>query len=156
MQRTNSTIVCPICNKSPEPQMNTLGTYWYCKSCSLGWIKKIPKTTYKENYYSSGSSILAKLFIPLELLFYKIRESYVGLQEKNFYMDVGAGDGNFLKHINAKKKIGIEISLSGRTKMEKIGLQTLTPEKFLKSKNTNSDYISFWHVLEHVDDPVIY
>ncbi len=157
MQRTkNKRIVCPICKKTPKPQMNLLVTHWYCDRCSLGWIKKIPRSIYKEEYYSSGSSVLAKIFIPLELFFYKIRESYIGLQMKIFYIDIGAGDGNFLDHVNAKKKIGVEISASGRKKMENIGLQTLSPKEFLKSKHKNADYISFWHVLEHVDNPINY
>lgn len=136
--------------------MNTLKQYFYCRNCSLGWIKKIPPTTYKENYYTSASSILARLFVPLEICFYKMRESYIGLQKKGLYIDVGAGDGNFLRHINAKRKIGVEISASGRKIMEKNGLQTLSPKEFLSLRNKNADFISFWHVLEHVDHPIDY
>src|SRR5258708_7598512 len=156
MQRTKKHIVCPVCKGTPQPQMNALKTHWYCNRCCLGWIKKVPNVTYKEDYYSSGSSLLSIVFVPLELLFYKIRESYVGLQIKNLYIDVGAGDGKFLSHINAKKKIGVEISFSGRKIMEKNGLRTLPPKAFLTSRDMNADYISFWHVLEHVDRPMDY
>jgi 2-polyprenyl-3-methyl-5-hydroxy-6-metoxy-1,4-benzoquinol methylase len=153
---TSEKISCPICGEKPNGQMNNLKQYWYCTQCSLGWIKEIPKTTYKESYYTSGSSILAKLFVPLEVFFYKIRESYIGMQKKAFYIDVGAGDGNFLSHVNAKRKIGVEISQSGRKIMEKNGLETLSPKEFINSKNKKADVISFWHVLEHVDHPIDY
>src|SRR6267154_1566263 len=135
-------ISCPVCGKTPVGQMNTLKQYFYCRYCSLGWIKKVPPTTYKENYYTSGSSLLASLFVPLEICFYKIRESYIGLQKKGLYVDVGAGDGNLLRHVNAKRKIGVEISTSGRNIMERNGLDTLSPKEFLSLRNKNADFIS--------------
>lgn len=155
-RREKNKIACPVCQNAPLPQMNNMKFFWYCNNCSLGWIKKKPRTIYETNYYTSGSSILAKAFSPIEFCFYKIRESYFGLQKKKLYIDVGAGDGNYLTHVNAERKIGVEISVSGRKKMANKGLQTLSQNEFLKIKNKKADYISFWQVIEHVNTPIAY
>src|SRR3954453_13803 len=114
--------LCPLCKTPAHSGMGKLSNYWFCQNCTLGWIKKIPSTSYEDEYYASGSSLLAKLFTPIELFFYKVREKYVGILSKNIWIDVGAGDGNFLATVNARKKIGVEISKSGRNKMQKKGL----------------------------------
>ena len=50
-------------------------------------------------------------------------------------------------------KIGVEISKTGRKIMNNIGIKTLTPSEFLKSKGLKANVISFWHVLEHIKNP---
>ena len=37
--------------------------------------------------------------------------------------------------------------------MKKIGLLTLSDKEFLVSKNLRADVISFWHVIEHLEEP---
>jgi 2-polyprenyl-3-methyl-5-hydroxy-6-metoxy-1,4-benzoquinol methylase len=144
---------CPICKNTALPKMGSLTNYWFCQNCKLGWIKHIPVTIYDEEYYASGSSLLAKLFTPIEFFFYKVREHYTRLSKKDFWIDVGAGDGNYLLAIHAKKKMGIEISRSGRETMKKKGLLVMNNNEFLKKKNLNADVISFWQVIEHVNKP---
>ncbi len=143
---------CPICKKEPDSSFFGIQGYRYCSRCQLGWLKKLPKITYKENYYKGTSGIVSKLFIPIGLIFYKIRSSFA--KEKNkLWIDVGAGDGGFLKTVNAQRRIGVEISKAGRKIMEEAGLETLSNEEFLKTSGLNADVISFWHVLEHVERP---
>lgn len=144
---------CPLCNKIAKAQMGGLSAYWFCSGCLLGRIKKMPRTDYKETYYTSGSSFLSKLFMPLGDFFFRIRESYVGTEKKNLWIDVGAGEGSFLEKITAKKKIGVEISRSGRGSMRRKKITVMTNDEFLRAKKLNADVISFWHVLEHVDNP---
>lgn len=148
--------LCPLCNKKAKSKMGKVSGYWYCTFCSLGWIKQIPKTSYQEEYYLSGSTFLSNLFSPIANLFYKIRESYTPSPRKKLSIDVGAGDGNYLEKVTAGKKIGVEISSAGRATMKKKGLEVMTNDAFLKKKNLNADTISFWHVLEHVNHPAKY
>lgn len=143
---------CPICKKKPTTSLFGIKGYLYCSHCRLGWLKKLPKISYKENYYKGTSGIVSKLFIPIGLIFYKIRGSFAEGKNK-LWIDVGAGDGGFLKTVSAQRKIGIEISQAGRKIMEKSGLETLSNEKFLKTSGLDADVISYWHVLEHVEKP---
>lgn len=93
------------------------------------------------------------LFIPISQILYNLRRQYSKEEEKNLWIDVGAGEGNFLKQIRANQRIGVEISEAGRKFIEKKGLKSMTPEKFLKSRGLNAAAISFWHVLEHTENP---
>lgn len=144
---------CPICKKKPKDSLFGIKGYRYCSHCHLGWLKKIPKVLYTEKYYKGTSSIISKLFVPIGLLFYVIRKSFAGKGRKKLWIDVGAGDGGFLKTVGAQKKIGVEISLAGRIIMKKNGLGTLSDKEFLKASGLNADVISYWHVLEHVEKP---
>ncbi len=144
---------CPLCGKIANARMGNLSDYWFCKNCFLGWIKIIPKTSYEDEYYISGSSLLSKIFSPIGYIFLKMRDYYTGFFKKKLWIDVGAGEGNYLEKVNAKLKIGVEISKSGRNAMKRKGLSFLTNEEFLKTKNLNADVVSFWHVLEHVINP---
>jgi 2-polyprenyl-3-methyl-5-hydroxy-6-metoxy-1,4-benzoquinol methylase len=148
--------ICPLCKNKALPYMGKQKNYWYCDNCSLGWIKHIPKVAYKEEYYQSGSSLLGKLYKPVENTFYKIRNSYGGNSRKLLWIDVGAGDGNYLEKVYAKKRIGVEISASGRKTMKEKGLAVLTNGEFLTAKNLQADVISFWQVIEHVRKPKEY
>jgi 2-polyprenyl-3-methyl-5-hydroxy-6-metoxy-1,4-benzoquinol methylase len=148
--------ICPLCKKVTKSELAGLSDYWMCKSCSLGWIKSAPKATYEANYYNSGSTLLSTLFIPVEQFFYKIRESYVGYAQKSLWIDVGAGDGGFLRSVHAKRKIGVETSQAGIEIMKSSGLKTMTDKQFLKTENLDATIISFWHMLEHVESPLDY
>lgn len=146
--------VCLLCNHEATPHMGGIAKYWYCNNCFLGWLKKLPHTVYDETYYIGKSNFASKIFYPIAQFFYFVRRSYVGLDEKNIWIDCGAGDGGFLRTVSAKKRIGVEISSSGRKMMKEIGLLTLDNNQFLKSKGIKADVISFWHVIEHLKDPI--
>jgi hypothetical protein len=147
---------CILCHQNAAPSMGKQKGYWYCQTCSLGWIKRIPKITYQSEYYTSGSSLLGKLYVPVEKFFYMIRNSYANSLIKSLWIDVGAGDGNYLIHVPSQKKIGVEVSSSSRETMKRNGLQVLTNNEFLKTSNLKADVISFWQVLEHVQKPLLY
>lgn len=149
--------VCLLCNHEAMPHMGGIAKYWYCNNCFLGWLKKIPHTVYDETYYIGKSNFAGKIFYPIAQFFYFVRRSYVGLDEKNVWIDCGAGDGGFLRTVSAKKRIGVEISSSGRRMMKDIGLLVLDTKQFLRSKQLiNADVVSFWHVIEHLENPVGY
>lgn len=144
---------CPLCKKTAKNWFIKEPSYWYCRDCNLAWIKKVPNIEYDDNYYIGKSSVLSSIFAPIEKTFYKIRSMYAGNSQKKVWVDVGAGDGGFLTTVNAKRKIGVEYSFSGRKIMEESGLETLSDKQFLRRIGLNADIISFWHVLEHVPEP---
>lgn len=144
---------CPFCKRKPLNNFGEVKEFWYCNYCSLARIKKIPKANYDETYYEGKSSLASKFFSPIARFFYAIREAYAGNGHYNLWIDVGAGEGAFLKTVSASQKIGVEISSAGRKIMNEAGLKTFTEKEFLSSKELKADVISFWHVLEHVDEP---
>lgn len=97
--------------------------------------------------------MVSRLFQPLAWFFYFLRSQLVEIPVKGLWIDVGAGDGQFLKTVRARRKVGVEISPAAWRIMENFGLETMTNSKFLKSRGLNADIISFWHVLEHVGKP---
>lgn len=133
--------------------MQGIPDYWYCDNCWVGWVGKTSKADYGETYYKGKSTIASLIFAPIGNFFYRIRRVYAGNKKKDVWIDVGAGDGGFLRTVGASRRIGVEVSASGRKIMEQNGLETLSDKQFLKAKGLNADIISFWHVLEHVGNP---
>lgn len=144
--------LCPLCKKRAHALPN-FPYLLHCSRCRLAWLKKFPKTTYNETYYEGISTLATKLFTPIATGFYLLRSVYAGFSPKKLWVDVGAGDGGFLKTVRAKRKIGVEISSSARVIMKKIGIETMTDKQFLHTRKLNADVISFWHVLEHTENP---
>lgn len=144
---------CPLCRREPVSGLLGLPEYWHCSHCSLAWRKKFPKSVYDETYYTAKSTLFSRLFSPIGNFFYLVRRWYIKAKSIHLWIDVGAGDGGFLQTVQAKRKIGVEISVSGRRLMESRGLKTMSEKKFLASRNLRADAISFWHVLEHMDNP---
>lgn len=144
---------CPICKNREVGELNGISWYNYCGHCQTAWLKKTPVIKYNETYYQGNSSIATILFKPLPIFFYWIRKNYVAGYNSNIWVDVGAGDGSFLKTVKATHKIGVEVSKAGRDMMKNDGLETMTDNQFLESKSLNAEVISFWHVLEHTKEP---
>lgn len=144
---------CIFCKQKPASSLYGLSAYWHCLRCEVAWVKKIPKVEYGDTYYKGKSSLASKLFSPVEKTFYRIRNMYTGNGQKKVWIDVGAGDGGYLQTVNAKRKIGVEVSLSGRKMIKDAGFDTLSDKDFLKTKRLKADIISFWQVLEHVEKP---
>ena len=148
--------ICPFCKNKPQSKFFGLNDYLYCSNCKLAWLKKFPEPSYGDTYYKGTSTIFSLLFSPVGRFFYWLRSSYVGKKNIKLWVDVGAGEGSYLKTVPAEKRLGIEISASGRRIMENSGLKTMTEKQFLKYKSLKADVISFWHVLEHVENPWMY
>jgi len=145
---------CQICKSPAITEIKISGVNYYCcKQCKTMRLVKFPETVYQKKYYKGNSSLASVLFKPIATFFYKIREHYTNTSDFNLWIDVGAGEGDYLKIIRAKRKIGVEVSEAGRKLMQEAGIETMTPKEFLTSKNLNADVISFWHVLEHIEKP---
>lgn len=146
---------CPLCKKKANTLVD-LPNYLYCSRCQLAWVKQFKRPTYNETYYKGASSIASKLFSPVALMFYRLRTGFAPATHIRLWIDVGAGDGEFLKHVQADRKLGVEISDSARHLMEESGIETMTERAFLASNPLAADVISFWHVLEHLEKPWVY
>lgn len=144
---------CPLCKKKPSSDFFGISSYWFCKACELAWKKHFPETTYDETYYKGKSSFVSYLFAPIANTFYGVRQEYAGSEKRKIWIDVGAGEGGFLKTVKAQKRIGVDVSESGRKMMQESGLDTLSEKQFLTTSKTDADVISFWQVLEHVENP---
>ena len=131
---THTVSLCPLCHEHPYP-LPKLPYYAYCSDCKLAWLWRFPKAIYGDNYYTGASNVASRLFTPIATLLYRLRSAYVGLGKKKLWIDVGAGDGQFLKTVNAHQKVGVEISPSGRVLMKQAGLKTMTDKQFLRLKN---------------------
>lgn len=144
---------CKICGNKHITTLTACTKYFFCSNCQVAWLKKFPRNEYKESYYRGGSGLAQKLFWPISLLFYKIRQVYVSSERKGTWIDVGAGEGGFLSGVNAARRIGVEVSESARSMMKKAGLETLSDRQFLHKTRLKADVISFWHMLEYVEKP---
>lgn len=151
MEKANS--ICPLCGDKASSNFFGLSSYWFCKSCELAWKKQFPKTIYDETYYKGKSSFASLLFAPIANYFYAVRRSYIDNGNVRTWIDVGAGEGGFLKTVKAPKRVGVEISASGRKMMREAGLEALSEKQFLTTSKMDADIISFWQVLEHVENP---
>lgn len=147
---------CPLCQKPFLSQMNEDCRYYFCSHCHLGRLKKFPRADYSSSYYTASSTLARRAFGPIESFFYKLRTSYAGNGRFNSWMDVGAGDGGYLETVPVKRRLGIEISVSGRRQMEKKGIISLSARQYQRLGGKSVDIISFWHVLEHVELPWVY
>jgi hypothetical protein len=147
---------CPICEQKTSQRMQDIASYYFCPHCLFGWLKTPPEAVYTEQYYRGESSLFSKLFYPLQLFFYSLREGYAGKGIKKLWVDVGAGEGNFLASVKAQEKIGVEVSKDGILLMKEKKLGTLSDTQFLKTKGLDASVITFWHMLEHVETPRMY
>lgn len=147
---------CPICKNRKIKIISDITKYYFCHSCLSARLASTPKIRYDDDYYEGKSSLAARLFVPISNAFYKIRQAYIGNVQVGTWVDVGAGKGEFLKMVRAKRRIGVEVSNAGRKIMGKNNLETMLPGEFLKRKNIRAGVVSFWHVLEHIEKPWIY
>jgi 2-polyprenyl-3-methyl-5-hydroxy-6-metoxy-1,4-benzoquinol methylase len=150
------TSFCILCQKKSSTSLYGITDYLYCKNDRLAWLKEYADITYDDTYYEGTSGTAGKMFSPIQSFFYSIRNSFAHKKIVKLWIDVGAGDGKYLESVKAKRRIGVEISKSGRRIMKSHGLETMTDSVFLKTRNLQADVISFWQVLEHVDKPLDY
>lgn len=144
---------CPLCRGAFENSLFGDRRYCYCPQCTLAKLQKFPKSIYSVEYYTASSSLARRLFIPIECFFYLLRSRYAEKKRVKRWIDVGAGDGGYLLTVQAKNKIGVEISKAAREHMKRLGIHPISDQDFLRMKGWHVDVISFWHVLEHLDRP---
>jgi SAM-dependent methyltransferase len=166
-------LTCPICGAGVEagsfkevyvsPYNNQEYKRYECLNCDVHWwepLKKIPE------FYESET-------VELYIAFHEIVGTRLRERQKAFFkyfpsnvrgklLDVGCGDGRFLRHA---KEQGFEIwgidfdKKSVENVKRNLGIDTvfaMSLEEFYeyaKEKNLKFDVITFFEVLEHQDKP---
>ena len=137
---------------------------YYCKSCDLQWwepLKMIPEFYEKEE----GVEYLKEFHKGYRIDIGKVHKSffkYFPKNKKGTLLDVGCGDGVFLKEV---KKLGFDVwgidfdRKSVKIAKEKFKLKNVYSmsleefTKFAKQEGLKFDVITFFEVLEHQDNP---
>ena len=142
-----------------------------CGSLSLQDIKidaRYYRKYYPEDYYSFSSSnesgILNRLLIVFENFCARVRLKFIlgnikkSDKEKLNMLDVGCGDGGFLKLMPEElfNKYGLEINEDASRSCNNSGLKVFNSSvESFDPKDLKFDVVTMWHVLEHVDDPQV-
>lgn len=165
-------IECLACGNKYQPNKNASikasseFDYSICPKCTAGMLFPMPedkvlKKHYETEAYYVGLSQEAKNPIIQWFLTRKIFQEQGEWARNNFetgrVLDVGCGNGEFLETL---KNSGWEVNGSDISKLAKkstegkIGMAKVKLGSFPKQKFSKKfDYISFWHVLEHVKNP---
>jgi 2-polyprenyl-3-methyl-5-hydroxy-6-metoxy-1,4-benzoquinol methylase len=154
-------------------ESKTCSNRWTFKNCeNCGHIQLDPRPDetelgiiYPSNYYSYELSKKINPIIStgknfLDQLKIKLIKKYLRCKLTS-YMDIGCGDGKFLKllekkyHLDAKKIFGIELNkdLVKKLKREKYIAINSPIENIKKIKTASISLITMFHVIEHVSDP---
>jgi len=163
---------CPICNSSEFNQFIDCKDYTAsketftivkCKSCDFAFTNPIPDESKIGQYYESEEYIshsnTSKGII--NTLYQMVRnytiKNKVKLLRKygsgNTLLDIGSGTGDFL---NACKKSGLEVKgiepseIGRKQTLENFDIEVFDESKIETLPEGKFDYISMWHVLEHV------
>ena len=167
---------CPVCGSTSIHPLLTVKDYsvsgeafvvWTCENCSLRFTQDVPDESTIGRYYKSENYIshtntskgfINQLYLRARNITLKVKsgvlKKYTGLQSGNL-LDVGAGTGAFLKHMQQEgwQVTGVEPDADARMVAQQIFGLKLQPATMLRGLHARSfDAITLWHVLEHVHD----
>jgi 2-polyprenyl-3-methyl-5-hydroxy-6-metoxy-1,4-benzoquinol methylase len=156
---------CILCNinnfstifKAKSPDFDETFKIERCLNCGL--IRSEPQSDLSKYYIKSN--YFAKENSPFNI----IKKNLANLlkispiekfKSHGKILDVGCGDGQFLSYLNKNKwdLYGIEPYGYSKTSNNEIKITKGTFEK-TNLQNNFFDLITFWHVLEHVDNPIL-
>ena len=135
-----------------------------CLSCGLLITNPRPGKDAIAKYYNSeqylshnrSNTLLGKLYGLAQI--YTLRNKYkiVNRLQVNHkkILDYGCGTGGFLSYMYKKgwQTLGVEPATQARAQAEHEGLAVYDTIEAAGAKETKSDVITLWHVLEHVHD----
>lgn len=160
-----------------ENDNNKLYSFYQCTGCTLMQIRPFPNKKGIDNYYSYmnaddhakiknqqinflhnlpfGKIILKKY---IDLCYQQRYQLIMKLHSKGRILDIGCGEGSFLKKFSTTKwrKTGIEINKNlakqAKKKLKTASIldQTLESAKLPKQ---SFEVITMWHVFEHLANP---
>lgn len=163
-------LLCHICQHTftPSEKIGPLKEYNYftCPNCQGGTIDPYPKQEgfqklYSEESYYQGLSAPASNHVIdslLNLRTYELPSEYVAqLKSSGKALDVGCGNGEFLSELKARgwSVWGADISdIAVKNTQRRTGeTDHIIHEEFSQLEISQSfDVISFWHVLEHINN----
>lgn len=168
---------CPVCRGKSIKQLMTCKDYivsqesfslWQCTDCTFIFTQDVPSAETIGPYYDSTNYISHHTEESKDLFFkaYRaVRDFMLGRKERlirkynkgNKILDIGAGQGFFLKYMQDKgyKVAGIEVSEGARNYVintHQLDVHDM-PALFDNTSITAPiDTVTMWHVLEHVHD----
>lgn len=171
---------CPVCGSTRastfatgyDYELRTCANLWSfsrCDACSHVWLNPrpaistlsliYPPSYYAYNYATQISSLALKAKQALDRA--KFRSILAALpREPRSYMDVGCGDGRFLRLMHRrgipKSSIyGLELDERVVRPLAAEGFQAYRErvEDFTRVPDASLDLVTMFHVIEHVDDP---
>jgi 2-polyprenyl-3-methyl-5-hydroxy-6-metoxy-1,4-benzoquinol methylase len=95
---------------------------------------------------------------------YMLRKKYnlvrkISGRETGALVDIGSGTGYFADYMNGKgwSVKGVELSEQARDySISRFGLTVVSPSEVSVIKDGAADFVTLWHVLEHLYDPVMW
>ena len=153
---------CHICNsrnlkflfksRNPDNISQKYYSLYQCSHCNTVSIQPIPsieelKKFYNIEYYSYNYYGIVNRFL------LKLRSNKI--TNKGAILDIGCGEGSFLKLMKEKGFIccGLETSAPAVKEARQKGLVVYSNIKNIKKK---IDFITLWQVFEHITTPVSY
>lgn len=179
---------CSICSKSLQSvvftahdpnENNVTYTFYQCNHCTLIQIRPFPNKRKNARFYSYsdpnkhaemknqqinflhqlpfGKKLLNKY---IDLCYQTRYQRILTLYPKGRILDIGCGEGSFLKKFPPEKwqRSGIEINKNlaaiARRTVQHAKIIT-TPVELAKLPEQKFDILTMWHVLEHIHNPKI-
>ena len=164
-------IKCQVCNSAKHRTLfrtrdydsggKTVFNVVKCDKCGFIYLNPQPDDKMLSKFYVfdyyGNQSFFHKIFVFINQFIIKNKADLILKKKKGKILDVGCGDGDFLKFMkdHGWGTYGIEPSSSG-AKLAKGKLNGKIYNTVLeKAKFPNNffDAVTIWHVLEHVDNP---
>ena len=161
-------ITCPVCDDQTWREFLLAADMYNgvqhrilrCGTCGLAQTEDEAQTSSPASYVYRGSSDAGRRFGPMQWILRLFRRKRLrGLSAKGSgrALDVGCGDGSFLEALEREgwDVHGTELSASiAATARERLGDRIHVGGIGEAGFVSNSfDLITFWHVLEHLEDP---
>lgn len=161
---------CPVCkNNGWQEYLHTVDMYagtpypiLHCEGCGLAKTGMAESAISGRAYVYSGSSDAGKRFGPMQWVlraFRRARAARVVARKPGRALDVGCGDGSFLETLANQgwDVFGTELSESiAATARARLGSRVHVGNLHNIGFDAASfDLITFWHVLEHLEDPAL-
>lgn len=150
-----------VYSKDPDGISNLNYTLCNCETCGIYYTPFKPSGKNLDKFYFSGyhgekkpSSWIVKVFRQIEKLFLnsKLKKIEKHCRRKGSILDIGCGDGRFVKYANKKgwDASGVDPNFQ---KKDKMGTNSIffNSLKNKKVKSKKYDAITLWHVFEHMD-----
>ena len=163
-------MICPICNSTEFTKIFNFKdkNYLVCKRCSSAVFSPVPSEQeideFYKNYvtYKSGlTEYMTEATYPAFVSNLEYTLSDLGQPLKNdkiSLVDVGCGNGFFLKYLSEKYPNitiqGVDLSKECVESCKARGLNVTIGDIFSLDQEKKYDFISLFHVIEHVKNPV--
>ncbi len=165
---------CIACGGLPSPFLNcqdfltSSGRFSIvrCTSCGFLWTADAPEAQdihrlYGPRYEASihppfAHPLLRRLRLEIQT---RVRAGLVQQQagkRRGNLLDIGCGDGDFLRAIQRRgwNGTGVELSDDKRNRLKRKGIPAIGPREWPNLPNASFDAVTLWHALEHLHNPV--